>query len=130
VNTGVRWSHLRRLRPVLATALLAVAAAYGALGWHFTRSAWAFNADPPARHILVAADRSLHEIGWVLVAACTVGAVAAGLALWRRLSDRVRTALLVVGVVAVAVGYVGDRAASHVDTHQPCACDDSVGMTP
>lgn len=114
----------------MATALFAATAAYALLGWHFTRSSWAFNADPPARHILISADRSFHEIGWVLVGAGTVGAAATGLALWRGLSDRVRAALLAVGMVAVMTCYAGDLAASHVNTHQPCACDDSVGMTP
>ena len=118
----------RRLRPAVALTLFVAAVAYALVGWHDTRSAWALNADPPAKPILITADRSFHEIGWILFASCTVGAAAAALAISRRLSGRVRTALLVVGLVAVTVGYVGNRAASHVDTHQPCACDDSISM--
>lgn len=120
----------RRLRPVIALGLFAAAVVYALMGWNYTRSAWAFNAPPPASGILAAADRSFHDIGWMLLLACSVGALAAALAIWRRLPDRLRTGLLVVSLAAVAVGFAGDRAAAHVETHQPCACDDSVGMTP
>ena len=121
---------LRRLWPLLAIGVFFLSVAYALLGWHYTRSAWAFNAPPPARHNLVAADRTFHEIGWILILACLAGAAAAALALWRRCSRRLRAGLLMVGLVAVAVGYAGDRAATHVNTNQPCACDDSIGMTP